>query len=57
MKKLRIAILALGLIALSALPSKQAGAAGNGHYSLTIYSLSHWICNPGGGICCPGFDC
>ena len=57
MKKFRIAILALGLIVLSSLPSKKANAANNSHYSISIYSLSRWVCYPGGGLCCPGIDC
>ena len=56
MKKIRIAVIALGLIVCSSLPAKKAHA-NSGHWFIYNYSLTHWLCVNGGLSCCPGFDC
>jgi hypothetical protein len=56
MKKLRIAVLAVGLLVCSSLPAKKAEAQGARWY-VYLYSLTHWLCVNGGVNCCPGFGC
>lgn len=57
MKKLKIAVIALGLLICSSLPTKKAQAGGGGQWYVSVYSLTHWLCVNGGTACCPGFGC
>jgi hypothetical protein len=56
MKKLRIAVIALGLLICSSLPAKKA-RAGSGQWLVNYYSFTHWLCLSGGTACCPGIGC
>jgi hypothetical protein len=56
MKKVKMAIIAIGLLICSNLPAKQAKAA-SGQWYVSFKTLSHWVCTPGGRVCCPGIDC
>ena len=28
-----------------------------GKWTVTIYTVDHWKCTDGGGVCCPDIDC
>jgi hypothetical protein len=56
MKKVKIAIFAIGLIVCSSMPAKQVKAQ-SGHWYVSVHTLKHWVCTQGGNVCCPGFDC
>ncbi len=56
MKKLRIAVIALGLLVCTSLPTKRAHA-GTGSYLVFHYTITHWLCVSGGTACCPGIGC
>jgi hypothetical protein len=56
MKKLRIAVIVLGLVVCTSLPTKRAHAEGGGWYVYN-FTLTHWLCVVGGVSCCPGIGC